>query len=64
MQKSILKQKIAARPPDIYIAPDIVDIQMLEFYKAEEIFKQAQSASDQLRRELENLLKRDDSDSV
>jgi len=56
MQKSILRQKIAARSPDIYISPDIVDIQMLEFYKAEEIFKQAQSASDQLRTELEKLL--------
>ena len=61
MQKSILKQKIAARPPDIYIAPEIIDIQMLEFYKAEEIFKQAQSARDQLQGELENLLKSADS---
>lgn len=59
MQKSILKQKITARPPDIYIAPEIVDIQMLEFYKAEEVFKQAQSASDQLRGELEKLLRRE-----
>jgi NTE family protein len=56
MQKSILKQKIAARPPDIYIAPEIVDIQMLEFYKAEEVFKQARSAGNQLRSELERLL--------
>jgi NTE family protein len=59
MQKSILKQKITARPPDIYIAPEIVDIQMLEFYKAEEVFKQAQSASDQLRGELDKLLRRE-----
>ena len=57
MQKSILRQKVAAHPPDIYIAPDIVDIQMLEFYKAEEVFKQAQSAGDQLKTELEKLLK-------
>ncbi len=56
MQKSILRQKIAAQPPNIYIAPEIVDIQMLEFYKAEEIFKQAQPAKDQLRRELEKFL--------
>lgn len=56
MQKSILRQKVAACPPDIYIAPDIVDIQMLEFYKAEEIFKQAQSAADELRKALENQL--------
>ena len=56
MQKSILRQKVAACPPDIYIAPDIVDIQMLEFYKAEEIFKQAQSAADELRKALEKQL--------
>ena len=58
MQKSILRQKVAACPPDIYIAPDIVDIQMLEFYKAEEIFKQAQSAADELRKALEKQLQR------
>lgn len=56
MEKTILRHKIAARPPDIYISPEIVDIQMLEFYKADEIFKQAQSAKEQLRRELEGLL--------
>ena len=56
MEKTILRQKIAARPPDIYISPEIVDIQMLEFYKADEIFRQAQSAKDQLSRELERLL--------
>jgi len=56
MQKSILRQKVAADPPDIYIAPDIVDIQMLEFYKAEEVFRQAQPAADQLRKELEKHL--------
>jgi NTE family protein len=54
----IPSQKVAADPPDIYIAPDIVDIQMLEFYKAEEVFKQAQPAADQLRRELEKHLNR------
>ena len=56
MQKSILRQKVALDPPDIYIAPDIVDIQMLEFYKADEVFKQAKPAADQLRRELEKKL--------
>ncbi len=57
MQKALLRQKFAAHPPDISISPDIVDIQMLEFYKAEEILKQAQPAADQLRRELEKALK-------
>jgi len=57
MQKSILRQKLSTHPPDIYITPDIVDIQMLEFYKAEEIFEQAQPAGDRLRKELEKALK-------
>ena len=57
MQRTILRQKFTTHPPDICIAPDIVDIQMLDFYKAEEVFKQAQPASDQLRRALEKALK-------
>ena len=57
MQKSILRQKIAAHPPDIYICPEIVDILMLEFHEAAEIFAQAGAAADQLRRELERHLK-------
>ena len=56
MQKSILRQKIAARPPDIYICPEIVDILMLEFHEAAKIFAQAGGAADQLRRELERHL--------
>ncbi len=56
MQKSILRQKIAAHPPDIYICPEIVDVLMLEFYKAAKIFAQTGTAADQLRRELERHL--------
>ena len=60
MQKSILRQKIAAHPPDIYVCPEIVDVLMLEFYKASKIFSQAGAAADQLRRELERHLQRAD----
>ena len=56
MQKSILRQKMAAHPPDIYICPEIVDLRLLEFDEAEKVFAQAKSAADQLRRELERLL--------
>ena len=56
MQTTILKQKLASQPPDIYIEPNIVDIKMLEFYRAEHIFQQANSAKDQLRKALEKLL--------
>lgn len=60
MQKSILLQKLAARPPDIYICPEIVDVLMLEFYEASKIFTQAAPAADQLRRELERHLEEED----
>ncbi len=57
MQTSILEQKLAKHPPDIYIAPEIIDIKMLEFYEADQIFKQANSAKDLLRKELERILR-------
>ena len=56
MQKSILRQKMAAHPPDIYICPEIVDLRLLEFHEAERIFAQAKTAADHLRRELERRL--------
>lgn len=56
MQNTMLKQKLIEHPPDIYISPDIVDIKMLDFFKADQIFKQANSVKDLLRREIEKLL--------
>ncbi len=55
-QTTVLKHKLLEAPPDIFIAPDIVDIQMLEFYKAEEILKQSEPAKELLRRQLDELL--------
>jgi NTE family protein len=48
MQRSILREKMRRRPPTIYIEPDIVDIRMLDFLKAEEIFDQAQPSREEL----------------
>lgn len=56
MQATILKQKLKDCPPDIIMAPKIVDIQMLEFYKAEEIFRQSEPAKEVFRRRLDQLL--------
>lgn len=58
MEKSITREKLRAARPDIYIAPDISDVRVLEFYKAEHVFRQAQPAKDQLKRELEERLKK------
>ncbi|MCJ7618540.1 MAG: patatin-like phospholipase family protein [Desulfobacterales bacterium] len=60
MEKSITREKLRAARPDIYIAPDISDVRVLEFYKAEHVFRQAQPAKDQLKRELEERLNRKD----
>ena len=56
MQKSILMGMMKNRPPDIYIKPDIMNIRMLDFFKADEIYRQAQSAKDELKMELEKVL--------
>ena len=56
MQNTVLQHKLDKHPPDIYIAPDIIDVRMLEFYKAEQVFRQAEPAKEQLRQELERLL--------
>lgn len=52
IEKTVLRQKTAVRAPDIDVSPEILRIQMLEFYKADEIFRQAQSAKEKLGREL------------
>ncbi|WP_461482728.1 patatin-like phospholipase family protein [Porticoccus sp.] len=52
MQKSIIREKLAREPPDIYIEPNVVDVRMLEFYKANEIFKRATATKTQLKRKI------------
>jgi NTE family protein len=55
MQASILRHKLRQKAPDIYISPDITDIQMLEFYKADQVFQQSASACEELRQKLRSL---------
>ena len=54
MQNSIISAKRALTPPDIYIRPDIVGIDILDFHKADAIYAQAAPA----RRELKALLQK------
>ena len=51
-QAAILHEKMQRRPPHIYIHPELEDIQVLEFNRVDEIYRQAMPARDQLRREL------------
>ena len=52
-EETILNEKMKARPPSIYIEPEIEDVRVLEFHKADQIYEQTRPARDRLRRELE-----------
>ncbi|MDD5069949.1 MAG: patatin-like phospholipase family protein [Candidatus Omnitrophica bacterium] len=56
MQKSIIREKLKNSPPDIYIRPDILDVDLLEFFKAEKVFQQAKPACELLKQKLTALL--------
>lgn len=56
MEKSIIRAKLRACQPDIYIDVEVVDVRMLEFFKARQVFSQATRAKDDFKRELERRL--------
>jgi NTE family protein len=56
MQRSIVQQKLAFRPPDLYLEPDIRDIRVLDFHKADEVFRQAEAEKEHMKREIERLM--------
>jgi len=56
MQNSIIKERLKFYKPDIYIRPEIYDVRVFDFLKADSIFNQAQPAKEQLKRELDKLL--------
>jgi NTE family protein len=56
MQQAIMTEKLRCRRPDIYIAPRIVDIRTLEFYRAQQVFEQAGPAKQELKQRLAQLL--------
>ncbi|MBK7630299.1 MAG: patatin-like phospholipase family protein [Ignavibacteriales bacterium] len=56
MQNSIIKERLKFLRPDIYIRPEIFDVRVFDFVKAALIFKQADSAKEELKRQLDKLL--------
>ena len=57
MQNAIIKEKRTRTPPDIYIKPQVTGVDILDFYKAEEVYKQAEPARDALRKKLAAVFK-------
>jgi predicted acylesterase/phospholipase RssA len=56
MQQAIVEQQLRVRPPDIYIRPDLGDVRTLQFHKASETYRRAESAKEQLKQELARAL--------
>lgn len=56
MQMAIVRQKLAHRPPTIYLEPDLVDVRMLEFYRIDDVLEQAEPMRVRLRNQLEHVL--------
>lgn len=52
MQTAALKVKIGLHPPDIYVRPQVGNIPIFDFARAEEVFEQAQPAIEDLRRQI------------
>ncbi|HRP93594.1 MAG TPA: patatin-like phospholipase family protein, partial [Ignavibacteriaceae bacterium] len=56
MQNSIINERLKFLKPDIYIKPEIYDVRVFDFVKADSIFTQAESAKEEVKRQLDNFL--------
>ncbi|MDX1460133.1 MAG: patatin-like phospholipase family protein [Xanthomonadales bacterium] len=56
MQQAIVEAKRKRREPEIFIAPEITDVRALEFFRAEEIYRQAEPAKAELKAALGDYL--------
>ncbi len=58
MMQAIVKAKMAQRPPDILIRPEIAPFRVLDFLKAKEILEATEATKDTLKRKLEEILEK------
>lgn len=58
MQNAVIEAKLKASPPDVYIKPDIYNIDVLDFDKTATVLRQAEPAREMFRREMTSLLAR------
>lgn len=55
-EKSILREKMKAQPPTIYVDVEVENVKVMEFDKAHQIYAEAEPFKRQLRSQLESLL--------
>lgn len=56
MQESTTRSKLESHPVEIYLRPPILDINVMDFHRAEEIYNQGLKVKDEFRTQLETLL--------
>jgi NTE family protein len=56
MQQAIMTEKLKHQRPTVYLKPELAGFRVLEFYRAEEIYRQTGPASRTLKRRLQSLL--------
>ena len=57
MQANVIHNMLKNREPSIYLEPPVTGIRVLDFHKAESIYNQALPVKDDLKRQLEKLIK-------
>jgi len=58
MSNNILAEKLKRLRPTVYVKPDIRNVQILEFYKAQQIFEQAEPARQRFAQDLQQALRK------
>jgi len=56
MMDAMAQEKLKNHPADIYVQPPLMDVDILDFHKAESIYEQGLAAKDGFKRKLEALL--------
>ena len=56
LQRSIVREKLKAQQPDIYIDVEVDEFYVLDFHRFKQILAAAEPAKEQLRRQLERVL--------
>jgi NTE family protein len=56
MMEATAQEKRARHPVDIYVRPPLMDVEILDFHKAESIYRQGLAAKDEFKRQLERHL--------
>jgi NTE family protein len=54
MEASMIRDRLKSNPPDIYLKPDIRNVGLLEFHKAEQVFRQSEPVREELRARLKS----------